>query len=120
MVSSHRRIKDAVTAEVFQAQVTNRFGLVLTDETLQSIAGDMGWSDSWFNTSKRRPKAPPPKSGDLAAMFVEPGASPMPSPLMNPLMPPPLGPTMMTPPPRASISPKSGSPVSWSWFWNTI
>lgn len=113
MVASHRRIKDAVSHEVFQNQVTNRFGLVLDDESLHAIAGDLGWSDTFLVINRRRAKAPPPKSGDLTAMFA-PAGSPMPSPVMNPLMPPPMGPNMVTPPPprAATVSPKSSSPVS--------
>ena len=114
MVASHRRIKDAVSPEVFQKQVTNRFGLVLDDEAMQAIAADLGWSDTFLVINRRRAKAPPPKSGDLTAMFA-PAGSPMPSPLMNPLMPPPMGPNMVTPPPpprAATVSPKSSSPVS--------
>lgn len=112
MISSHRRIKDAVSLEVFQTQVSNRFGLVLNDEALQGIAGDLGWSDTFLVTNRRRGKAPPPKSGDLTAMFAPAGSPVPPSPLMNPLMPQPMGPTMVTPPPRASstVSPKSSSP----------
>ena len=53
MISSHRRIKDAVSLEVFQTQVTNRFGLVLNYEALQGIAGDLGWSDTFLVTNRR-------------------------------------------------------------------
>ena len=70
MLGSHRRIVESVTPDVFCSQVSNRFGLVLTDESIQGIASDLGWQDEWLITSKRRAKAPPPKSGDLAAMFA--------------------------------------------------
>ena len=70
MVVSYRRIKESVTSEGFASQVTSRFGLMLTDDSVQGIAEGLGWSDVWLQTVGRRPKAPPPKSGDLAAMFA--------------------------------------------------
>ena len=70
MVVSYRRIKESVTSEGFASQVTSRFGLMLTDDSVQGIAEGLGWSDVWLQTLGRRPKAPPPKSGDLAAMFA--------------------------------------------------
>ena len=70
MLSSHRRIVESVSHDVFCTQVSNRFGLVLTDESVQGIASDLGWQDEWLITNKRRTKAPPPKSCDLASMFT--------------------------------------------------
>ena len=75
----------SVGQDVFAAQVTNKFGLVLTDESVRSIASELGWQDDWLMTNRRRGKAPPPpKSGDLAHMFkasssvVSDGASSVP------------------------------------------
>jgi hypothetical protein len=77
MISSHRRIITSVSQESFHAQVTSRFGLVLTDEAVQAIAADLGWVDDWLVTNRRRPKAAPvPKSGDIAMLLAngQPGS----------------------------------------------
>ena len=69
-----------VGEEVFSQQVTARFGLVLTDESVRSIACDLGWSDEWLQTKRTRAKAAMPKSGDIAVMFGNP---PVPPPNVN-------------------------------------
>ena len=77
MSSSHRRILQNVSQDVFNSQVVNKFSLVLTDENIRANACDLGWQDEWLITNRRRPKAPPPKSGDLTQMFVAQSSVPV-------------------------------------------
>ena len=76
-------------ADQFAAQIMQRFGLVLTDQSVQQVAADHGWQDEWMITSRRAAKAPPPKSGNLAAIFAGKAApTPQPTPVV-PQGPPP-------------------------------
>ena len=118
VMNSHRRIKETVTPEVFAQQVTNRFGLMLNDEAVQAIASDLGWSDEWMITNKRKAKAPAPKSGDIVQLLAPPKAAGLAhsvaeatAHVMAPVGP---NPVMVTPPPRPLLprTPKSGSPVT--------
>ena len=89
MVSSHRRILASVGEEQFATQVTSKFGLVLTDEGVRSIASELGWQDDWLITNKRRAKAAAvAKSGDLAHMFKASSSVASSVPLMG-MVPPP-------------------------------
>ncbi|CAK9106912.1 unnamed protein product, partial [Durusdinium trenchii] len=51
MNSSHRRILQNVSQDVFNSQVVNKFSLVLTDENIRAIACDLGWQDEWLITN---------------------------------------------------------------------
>lgn len=108
MVSSHNRIRAAVREENFNQNVVNRFGLILTDESVNAIATDQGWSDSWLITSKRRAKAGPPPSGDIVTMMMAGPAKATSPPPPNAAVPVAAGtavaPPLETPPPRPVMS----------------
>ena len=129
-------------ADQFAAQIMQRFGLVLTDQSVQQVAADHGWQDDWMITSRRAAKAPPPKSGNLAAIFAGKAAPPpQPAPVVAQGPPPAQVGSVIPPAVAASdaayVTPKRPAvisgvvpftptpppPVSWSFvfllvFWH--
>eukprot|EP00435_Cladocopium_sp_Y103_P065995 s308_g28.t1 len=66
MISAHRRVVAGMGAQVFQEQVLDKFGLVLDNEMVTSVATALGWNPQWLSTRQRPPV---PVSHDITAML---------------------------------------------------
>ena len=67
MISAHRRVVAGMGGQVFQEMVLDKFGLVLDDESVTSVATPLGWNSQWLGTRQARP--PVPASHDITAML---------------------------------------------------
>jgi len=67
MISAHRRVVAGMGDQVFQEMVLDKFGLVLDDESVTSVATPLGWNSQWLGTRQARP--PVPASHDITAML---------------------------------------------------
>ena len=100
MVNAHRRVVAGMGPDTFKTQVLDRFGLVLDDEAVNSVAVPLGWQSAWLGTRQGK-AAPPTPSHDITAMFnhlpTEPRAMvalptpPLPGQASVPWMPDGLG-----------------------------
>ena len=66
MAAAHNRILEGVGVESFRENVVQQLPLVLDDDAVISLAEGVGFQMAWFQP---KTKAPPPKDGNLAAMF---------------------------------------------------